>query len=216
MLSLSFEPEYLSVPMDMDLSSFLTTINLKAPKLHHQHRAGMDLAVVMDRSFSMNGTKLAMVKQAVSALIRSLRNDDHVCLITFDHQVETILPFTLMTAEGKAQALSELARVVARGDTDIASGLFAALDALGNRSLGSRNIVSSVLLMTDGEQRRGITDAGTFFQKTREKLQAMQGLITSHHITSHPHHLRSTPFYSTDGFPDCLYSSLPSCLSLSL
>ena len=53
-------------------------------------RPSLDLAVVLDRSGSMEGDKLRYVKKAVDTLIDRLLPSDHMALVTYDSRVDTV------------------------------------------------------------------------------------------------------------------------------
>ena len=55
------------------------------------------LVLVMDKSLSMNGPKIAMVRQAARASVATLRPIDKIGLITFDEQFQWAVPWGPMT-----------------------------------------------------------------------------------------------------------------------
>src|SRR5690349_19801191 len=58
----------------------------------HPERAPLALALVLDRSGSMQGAKLDTAKRAALAVIDRLDERDRVALVIFDNQIETIQP----------------------------------------------------------------------------------------------------------------------------
>ena len=108
----------------------------------------MAVSIVIDRSGSMDGEKLALTRSAVAQFIRSLGPDDRIAVVAYDEHVDVICPL---------QAPSEtLARKVeaieARGSTDLYGGWVMGAKLVGK---GGR-----VILLSDGQANRGrFTDA---------------------------------------------------------
>ena len=51
----------------------------------------LNLCLILDHSGSMKGTPLNTVKQAAKELIKSLKPDDRLSVVAFDHQAEVII-----------------------------------------------------------------------------------------------------------------------------
>ncbi len=62
-----------------------------APADVHQ-RTPVNLSIVLDRSGSMGGAKIEHARQAAIEAVRLLRPDDIVSLVTYDSQIETVIP----------------------------------------------------------------------------------------------------------------------------
>ncbi|MGH2515052.1 MAG: vWA domain-containing protein, partial [Ktedonobacterales bacterium] len=112
----------------------------------------LDLALVIDRSFSMKGEKIAEVKAGVTNLLDQLHANDLLTLVFFDNKAEVLADGE--TVRGRAGIELALDRLNARGGTNIGSGLEAALERLAPRQTRSR--VMSLVLLSDG---RTISDS---------------------------------------------------------
>lgn len=112
----------------------------------------LDLALVVDRSMSMKGEKIAEVKRGVMNLLDQLHADDLLTLVFFDNKAEVLADGE--TVRGRAGIELALDRLNVRGGTNIASGLEAALERLAPRQTRSR--VMSLVLLSDG---RTISDS---------------------------------------------------------
>jgi Ca-activated chloride channel family protein len=117
----------------------------------------LDLIVVLDRSGSMHGWKMVAARRAAGRIVDALGSADRFALIAFDNAVEIFEPSGLRHGAGSARlhdatdavryrALEWLARLHARGGTELAAALSIALgtvDGSGRRAV--------VVLVTDGQ-----------------------------------------------------------------
>lgn len=117
-----------------------------APLLIEGERPPVNLAIVLDRSGSMSGEKLARAREAAIAAVRRLGPRDRFALVIYDHNVETLVP---------AQAANNLEWIEARIRSIEAGGntaLFAAVSqgaAEVRKGLGGA-YVHRVILLSDG------------------------------------------------------------------
>jgi Ca-activated chloride channel family protein len=109
-------------------------------------RAPLNLALVLDRSKSMGGERLARVKVAAHRIIEELQPIDRLSIITFSDTADVIVPSTFVTNVTNLKAPISL--MVADGATEI----FKALDASYRQVLGHYNpdAVNHIILVTDG------------------------------------------------------------------
>ncbi|HEU5344982.1 MAG TPA: DnaJ domain-containing protein [Ktedonobacterales bacterium] len=108
--------------------------------------APLDLAVLVDRSSSMRGAKIAEAKRAVKPLFSQLGADDQLTLLLFDDRTETLLdgesPVGALGAEMALDAASP------RGATQLAPALDSAIRRLEQGVTAGR--LAALLLITDG------------------------------------------------------------------
>jgi hypothetical protein len=133
----------------------LTMISLTAPNFKHEIRAPIDTVAVIDKSGSMNGVKLELVKKTLNFMINALQNEDKFSIVTFDTTARTDLPLTLLNDAGKVLANEVAAKISSGSDTDLCGGLLEGVNELRKREKTAD--VSSVLLFTDGLANAGIT-----------------------------------------------------------
>ncbi|HVZ40533.1 MAG TPA: VWA domain-containing protein [Candidatus Kapabacteria bacterium] len=128
-------------------------------------RTPLQLAVVIDRSGSMQGASMNSVKTALHSLARKLGPDDEIMLVQFDDQAQVVLPATRVSDLPKVIAAIDGIRI--GGGTDIEAGL-----ALGFRELAALparpGVSRRVMLFTDARPNVGRTDSGSFCTLTRQ------------------------------------------------
>ncbi|MEM7650190.1 MAG: VWA domain-containing protein, partial [Cyanobacteria bacterium P01_A01_bin.70] len=83
-------------------------------------RPALNLSLVIDRSGSMGGAKIARAREAARFAIENLLPSDRLSIVLFDNQIETLVPSTLATE--KNSLLSQLDQVKARGTTALHAG----------------------------------------------------------------------------------------------
>jgi len=143
---------------------FHAIITFNPPAMEESERAPLDIAVALDVSGSMRGSKIEAAKQSLLKLVEHLKADDRLSVVMFTNWVETLIAPTLMTPDNKAQARKAINGVSSHNSTNLSGGLFAALDHL-KESKPLDGAVRRCLIFTDGQANQGITD--------RDKLAEM-------------------------------------------
>ncbi|KAF0929819.1 hypothetical protein E2562_025954 [Oryza meyeriana var. granulata] len=129
---------------------FAILIHLKAPSspTSATSRAPLDLVTVLDVSWSMAGTKLALLKRAMSFVIQTLGPRDRLSVVTFSSSARRLFPLRRMTESGRQHALQRVNSLVADGGTNIADAMKKAARVMEDRL--ERNPVCSIVLLSDG------------------------------------------------------------------
>ncbi len=118
-------------------------------------RTPLDLGLVLDRSGSMQGPKLAAARKAALEVVRRLWPQDRVSVVAYDDQVETVVE---RAAGGDAPDLAQrIASIESRGTTNLSGGWLRARELLAVCDDDGRR-VRRILLLTDGLANVGITD----------------------------------------------------------
>jgi Ca-activated chloride channel family protein len=109
-----------------------------------------DVVFVIDRSGSMQGWKMVAARRAAARMIDTLTSRDRFCALAFDNAIEHIPNAALAPAtdRNRFRAVEALAKVEARGGTELAGPLQRALALLGD-SYEDRERV--IVLVTDGQ-----------------------------------------------------------------
>lgn len=121
------------------------TIECTADPASYQ-RTPANVCLVVDRSTSMKGDRLEVVKRNIYKLFDKLEPDDIFSLITFNDRAEVVIPPTLACNLPAMRKL--VAGISAEGGTEIFQGLIHGYQTLSNalQKTGSRFLV----LFTDG------------------------------------------------------------------
>lgn len=109
-------------------------------------RRPVALAVVLDTSGSMMGEKIADARRAVHALAESMRPEDRLAIVTYDHGARLVQPLAPI-AEVRRTLSARVNEIYASGGTNIPAGL-----QLGSTALSDApaNMTHRLVLISDG------------------------------------------------------------------
>ncbi|MEO0812354.1 MAG: VWA domain-containing protein [Myxococcota bacterium] len=155
----------------------LLQIGLNSPvTIDPDNRPGLDLAVVVDVSGSMEGEgKLASVQQGLRLMFNEMRDDDRIALVTYNGRAESV--FSLDSVRGNRNALLELVdRLNANGATNIFDGLELGYSELRADYDAERE--ARVILLSDGEATAGRTASDAILAMSAAENREGIGLTT--------------------------------------
>jgi Ca-activated chloride channel family protein len=158
------------IDANQGLSGRHISIRLAARREHPQEILPLNLCLVLDKSSSMSGIPLAMVKQAALSLIKKLSPDDRLSIVTFNHLPKVLVPNQFVTDINFIE--QQIENLEADGGTFIDEGL-----KLGIKEIaGEREKrVSHIFLLTDGENEHG----------NNQKCFKLAQLASEYNITLH-------------------------------
>ena len=106
----------------------------------------LNLCLVLDRSTSMQGEKMDIVKAAASQLVQTLRPQDIFSFVVFSDRAEAVIPAAIQMDRMKLQGRIQM--IQTGGATEIYQGLEAGLREI-RRNLDSQHF-NHIILLTDG------------------------------------------------------------------
>ena len=139
-------------------------------------RVPLNLSVVIDRSGSMSGDKLAYVKKAVNFIIDNLGSEDYLSVVMYDDEVDLIIDQQVVANQKKA-AKRKIHAIESGGSTNLSGGMLKAYDEL--QANFKSGYVNRVLLLSDGLANQGITDAGLLANIVGKKNQEQNITLSS-------------------------------------
>ena len=173
-----------TVPLDVDLSKFVLRGTLEvegrlghavvqaeratdtylafsmssAAEAESASHPPLNLAIVVDRSGSMQGKRLANAVEAARGMVKRLRDGDVVSLITYNTVAATLIEPTVVDADNRDRLVARIDGIAAQGDTCISCAIEAGLEVLRGRD----DMVSRILLLSDGQATAGVRDVAGF------------------------------------------------------
>jgi len=124
-------------------------------------RRDINMAVVVDVSGSMSGTKMTQTKAALREIVDQLTEADIVALVAFDNTAKTLLSPRHMDREGRESLRGAIARLQPDGGTNMESGIERGI-AIVRENLGGRGVEDRVLMLTDAQPNVASTQPQTF------------------------------------------------------
>jgi Ca-activated chloride channel family protein len=115
-------------------------------------RSPVNLSLVIDRSGSMGGDKIAKAREAALELVRQLGPDDIISIIAYDSEVQVLVPAQRV---GRARGLEEaICSLEAGGNTALHGGVIRGAAEV-RRHVESERYVHRVILLSDGQANVG-------------------------------------------------------------
>ncbi|CAD8069764.1 unnamed protein product [Paramecium sonneborni] len=136
---------------------------------NQNQRAGVDLICLIDRSSSMMGDKIEMVRQTLLILLNFLGSKDRLQLIIFNGTAERITPLKCVSEENRNYFEQKIKEIAACGSTDISSATKIAFQQLKDRQY--RNTVTSIFLLSDGQD-------DSAFMNIQNQISQIQDVFT--------------------------------------
>lgn len=155
-VSLDVTPVY-SVLKSGQKQSVWIRVGLKGFKMDSEkRRPGVNLAIVLDKSGSMQGEKIKRAREAAIDAVGMLRSDDIVSIVTYDSTVNVIVPSTKLT--DKTSVINAIKSIRPGGNTALFAGV--SKGAAEVRKFLDKERVNRVILLSDGLANVGPSSPG--------------------------------------------------------
>jgi Ca-activated chloride channel family protein len=137
-------------------SDVFLSLEVTGVEVPGSRRAPVNLSLVIDRSGSMNGEKIAHAREAALALVDQLDEHDRLAVIHYGNDV-VVFPGTFVSPDNKRRLKSFISRIQDEGGTNIGEGLAAGKAQLDKGRTDFK--VNRLILLSDGQPTVGITSS---------------------------------------------------------
>ncbi|OZM56939.1 hypothetical protein CIB95_09215 [Lottiidibacillus patelloidae] len=143
-------------------------VELKGNATKQVERSPINLAIVLDRSGSMTGNPLHYCKEAVKFVVSQLTDKDLLTVVVFDNEVETV--FGPENVTHKDLLKHKIDQISTRGLTNLSGGLIQGCQHVLKQK--EKDYVNRVIVLSDGQANRGVTDFNQLMMITDEYQSA--------------------------------------------
>lgn len=141
------------------------------------HRAPLNLVAVVDKSGSMSGQPLELVRRSLLQVLSQMNAEDQLSIVLYGDQSHLFLAPTQTSAENRALIENTIRTIASAGSTYMESGL-----ALGYQvardSASQFDGTTRLMLFTDERPNVGRTDANSFMGMAESAARDGIGLTT--------------------------------------
>jgi Ca-activated chloride channel family protein len=131
------------------------------------------IVFVIDRSGSMGNGRLELVKQTIIDMLPRLGAEDYLSVVTFDDSARVELELTQIKDAKLAELRQKIGEIQTGGSTNIEAGYRFGLAEAAKAPAG---VESTLVLLSDGEANRGVTDP--------VELGRLSAAATEHMVTT--------------------------------
>ena len=117
----------------------------------------LNLAIVIDKSGSMKGERIARAIDAGVGVVQRMRDGDTITVVDFDTASEIVVAPTRLTPSNRASVESAIRGIRLGGDTCISCGIETAAAELRSAPVFGDH-VTRMIVLSDGATNHGVTD----------------------------------------------------------
>lgn len=137
-------------------------VGFTTPRIQTQEAPPINVALVIDKSGSMNGSRIEYTRMAAIEFVKRLREEDIVSIVTFDHNINVVLP--AQSAANKDNIINAIQGITAGGSTNLNGGLVTGYQEVVKNY--SDKINNRVLMLTDALTNTGQIDPEQIVQNS--------------------------------------------------
>lgn len=156
-------------------------------------RKAKSIVFVVDRSGSMGGGRLEMVKNTILDTLARLNQDDHLSVVTFDDDAVIEVPLTRIGELNIAQVRDKIAALQTGGSTNLELGYRFGLAQAANSPEG---VEATVILLSDGHANAGVVDPDSLGQLATAAIE---------------HYVTTTTLGIGEGYDERILDSMADC-----
>jgi Ca-activated chloride channel family protein len=160
----------------------LVAISASPPDAANQ-RSPVNLALIIDRSSSMRGPRIAQAIRAARLVLARLETRDRLTVIAFDANAQVVFGPEPVTGEARARLDAALAALDTGIGTNLAASIKLGADKI--RAGYVRGGLSRLVLLTDGQPSVGLTDPDRLAALVAEEAQhgvTLSAMGIGHHF----------------------------------
>ena len=121
---------------------------------NRKSRNNVNVSIVLDKSGSMSGSKMELVKKAIISFIENLSSEDYFSLVQFDSKAEVVIE-NRQIGNDITDLKKQIQNIRAYGSTNLNSGMIKGYEEAVKKH--SKALNSRVILLTDGQTNVGET-----------------------------------------------------------
>jgi Mg-chelatase subunit ChlD len=177
-IDFSGKAEFSSLPFSKSatLTTMFSLLGRQLTSSEVETRLPIHLACVVDRSDSMSGKEIKMVKSSLEYVLEQLLPKDKFTLITFASDVTTDFSGK-MSPEEVSKAQHRVSTIQASGGTFLSGGLLRGLEVL---LAENEEMIPSLILFTDGMANVGIRSPEELKSTVRSTIDKSSSKPTLH------------------------------------
>jgi Ca-activated chloride channel family protein len=141
------------------------------------HRKPLNLVATVDKSGSMNGAPLALVRSSLLEVLDHMREGDRISIVLYGDEAEVYLAPTDVTAQSRGLIRGSIKAIESAGSTAMEEGLRLGYEVARQSSKQFAG-VTRVMLFTDERPNVGNTEEFGFMTMAREASHDGIGLTT--------------------------------------
>ncbi len=139
--------------------------------------APLNLVAVVDKSGSMSGQPLELVRKSLTQAVSQMGIGDQLSIVLYGRTTHVHLEPTKVNANSRAQILDSINRIQSHGSTAMEAGLQLGYEVAKN-SMDSFEGKTRLMLFTDERPNVGRTDSHSFMGMATEASESGIGLTT--------------------------------------
>lgn len=160
-----------------------------------ENRVPLNIALVIDKSGSMQGQKLEDAKNSAILFIERLSPEDIVSVVTYSSSVQVLIPSTKVS--DRASLIRKIRQIESDGNTALFAGV--SKGAAEVRKFAEKNRINRIILLSDGLANVGPSTPGELGQLGRSLMKEGMSVSTMGIGYGYNEDLMARLAYNSDG-----------------